>query len=159
MCKGLTSTVILALALCFPLLAGEAYTEASGIHFLGMDLWVDSGNEALAAYQVEINYEPTLVKIVGIEGGQGDAYADAPYYDQKGFESGRIIVAAFTIRDDAPKGRTRVARIHVAVEGDVEPKLICKLIVAAKPGGQRISSRIELVPAMHEKRSDEREKK
>ena len=159
MYKALMSLVILALALCPPLLAGETNLAPSGVHFLGMDLWVDSGDEALAAYQVEITYEPGSVRIVGLEGGQGSAYQNAPYYDQNGFESGRIIVAAFTTGTDVPRGRTRVARIHVAVEGNVPPELTCRLMAAAKPGGLRISPKVELVPAMKGTQSDEKEKK
>ena len=159
MCRSLTGAVILALALCSPLLVGEADIVSSGVHFLGMDLWVDSGEEALAAYQVEITYDRNSVKIVGLEGGQGGTYKNAPYYDQNGFESGRIIVAAFTTGTDAPRGRTRVARIHVAVEGNVPPELTCRLMAAAKPGGRRISPKVELIPTLQEKRTDEKERK
>ena len=154
MCKGFMTMAILVLALYQPLPA-----KTNGIHFLGMDLWVDSGNEALAAYQVEITYDRSAVKIVGLEGGQAGAYTNAPYYDQKGFESGRIIVAAFTISRDAPKGRTRVATVHIAAEGNATPDLTCKLMTAAKTGGRRISPGVELLPASQEKRTDEKEKK
>jgi hypothetical protein len=139
MCKGFMTVAILVLALYQPMPA-----KTAGIHFLGMDLWVDSHNEALAAYQVEITYDRSAVKIVGLEGGQAGSFTNAPYYDQKGFESGRIIVAAFTTDKDAPKGQTRVATIHIAVEGNAKPKLTCKLMTAAKSGGQRISPGVEL---------------
>jgi hypothetical protein len=158
MAKGFMTAAILALALYQPLIA-ETNRPPSGIHFLGMDLWVDSGNDALAAYQVEITYDRSAVRIVGLEGGQAGSYKNAPYYDQKGFESGRIIVAAFTTGKDTPKGRTRVATIHIAVEGNATPELTCKLMTAAKSGGQRISPGVELVHASQEKRTDEKEKK
>jgi hypothetical protein len=157
--KSLMSAVILALALSPLLLAGEPNHSSSGVHFLGMDLWVDSGDEALAAYQVEITYDRNTVKIVGLEGGQKGSYTNAPYYDQKGFESGGIIVAAFTTGKDAPKGRIRVARIHIAVEGTIKPELTFKLMTAAKPGGRRINPKIELIPALQEKRTGEKENK
>jgi hypothetical protein len=158
MAKGFMTAVVLVLALYQPLPA-KTNQPPAGIHFFGMDLWVDSGNEALAAYQVEITYNHSAVKIVGLEGGQAGSYTNAPYYDQKGFESGRIIVAAFTTDKDAPMGRTRVATIHIAVERNAAPDLTCKLMAAAKSGGQRISPGVELVPASLEKRTDEREKK
>ncbi|MBN2319236.1 MAG: hypothetical protein JXR49_09175 [Acidobacteria bacterium] len=156
MYKALMSLVILTL--CSPLFAGEINLAPSRVRFLSVDLWVDSG-EALAAYQVEITYDRNSIRIVGLEGGQVEAYRDAPYYDQKGFESGRIILAAFTTGTDAPKGRTRVAIIHVAVEGNIRPELTCRLMAAAKPGGRRISPKVDLIPALQEKRTDEKEKK
>jgi hypothetical protein len=158
MAKCFMTAVILVLALYQPLIA-KTNQPPAGIHFFGMDLWVDSGNEALAAYQIEITYNRSSVKIVGLEGGQAGSFANAPYYDQKGFESGRIIVAAFTTDKDAPKGRTRVATIHIAVEGNATPELTGKLMTAAQSGGRRITPGVELVPASQEQRTDEKEKK
>ena len=49
---------------------------------------------------------------------------------------------------------------HLAtVEGNVPPELTCRLMAAAKPGGRRISPKVELIPALHEKRTDEKERK
>jgi hypothetical protein len=156
--KGFTAALILMLALHQPLIS-YANQPSAEIRFLGMDLWIDSGGDGLAAYQVEITYDRRAVRIVGLEGGQSGSYTNAPYYDQKGFESGRIIVAAFTTDQDAPKGRIRVATIHIAVEGNAAPGLTCKLMTAAQSGGRRITPGIELAPASQEQRTDEKEKK
>jgi len=133
-------TAIVVLVLC-GLLRAE---EPAGVVFRAVDLWMDSGEEALAAYQVEIAYDAGRVKIVGLEGGVPETYREAPFYDRKGFEGGRIIVAALTTENNAPKGRARVARLHLAVEGEGGPELSASLMAAARPGGERIEPTVEL---------------
>ena len=113
--------------------------------FRALDLWVDAGDSPLAAYQIECNYNPKQVKIVGIEGGEAKAYNPAPYYDRAGKTGGRIIIAAFTIEDEeAPKGRTRVARLHLRVEGEGDADVSLSLVTAARPGGDRIEPEVSL---------------
>jgi hypothetical protein len=132
---------------CFAQTAGDddPLSEEAAAAFHALDLYIDSGREPLAAYQVEITYDRAAVRIVGLEGGDPPAYAKAPYFDRAGFRAGRIIVAAFTADDEsAPKGRFRAARIHVAVDRGVEPRLDVTLTAAAKPGGERISPKVEL---------------
>jgi hypothetical protein len=63
------------------------------------------------------------VVLVGIEGGEGGehaAYAKPAYYDPAALApegGGRVILAAYSTAKDLPTGRTRVARLHVMVEG------------------------------------------
>jgi hypothetical protein len=126
---------------CAPTSAEEPPT------FRAYDLIIDSRTERLAAYQVEFTYPAGMVKIVGLEGGEG-VYASAPYYDRKGFEGGHIIIAAFTTKhDQAPTGATRVARIHLAVSAGVEPELAVRLVTAAKPGGTILNPSVKLKAA------------
>ncbi len=127
------------MALLCPLHAGQ-----DTVSFRAIDLWVGSGKAPLAAYQVEVTYDAEHVKIVGLEGSGTEAFRDAPYYDRKGFEGGRIVVAAFTLDEHAPTGNTRVARIHIAVENGEQPNLSAKLVTAAKPGGKRIKPTVKL---------------
>ncbi|MBN1674548.1 MAG: hypothetical protein JXR37_26100 [Kiritimatiellae bacterium] len=120
-------------------------SESTGLTFRPFDLWVDAGGEQLAAYQVELAYDKAQVRIVGLEGGEG-VYKNPPYFDRAGFEGGRIVVAAFTTSPDTPKGKVRVARIHLAVHGAADPKINMRLVTAAKPGGERIAPAIDLKP-------------
>jgi len=115
-----------------------------GIQFQTVDLYMNSGKRELAAYQVEIYYPAETVKIVGVEGGDKQAFQTPPTYDERGFEGGRIILAAFTEEDTCPKGRTRVARIHLALESVEEADIQGELMAAAEKGGKRFSPRIEL---------------
>ena len=134
-----------AAALACLLLAGLAPGEER-VRFLPLDVFVDSGEERLAAYQIEVTYDASRVKIVGIEGGEAEGFREAPYYDRKGMTAGRIVIAAFVPDDDAaPSGRTRVARLHLRVEGDGELDCTVRLVTAARPGGGQIEPEVELV--------------
>ena len=140
-----------ALASLF-IIVGVAAGEES-VRFRALDVVVDSGEEALAAYQIEVQYDSSRVKIVGIEGGEAEGFKEAPYYDGKGMTAGRIVIAAFVADDeDAPQGRTRVARLHlrVEVEGEGTPEISIELVTAARPGGGRIEAEVGLVYAKGE---------
>ncbi len=121
---------------------GEVYSSEKDAHvtFRTANIFIDSGREALAAYQVEITYDKEHVKIVGLEGGETGAFSEPPYYDAAGMEGGRIVVAAFTSDDNKnPKGNTRVARVHLQFLGIPSVEFEIKLVTAAKTGGERIT--------------------
>ncbi len=115
--------------------------------FVAVDLYVDSGERKLAAYQLEITYQ-TRVKVLSLEGGEPAAFSAAPHYDPAGMTGGRIVIAAFTTDDEnAPEGRNRVARLHLWVEGGGAPELTARLMVAARPGGEHIEAKVEVAQA------------
>jgi hypothetical protein len=122
------------------LLAVRAYPQpAPDGRFEAVDVFVDSGDVPLAAYQFELAAEVGQITIVGIEGGDPAAFKEAPYYDPAALNrQHRIIVAAFSTARDLPKGVTRVARVHVYVTGDTEPQYVVALKVAASADGERI---------------------
>ena len=124
----------------------------SGVRFEAFDVIVDSGAATLAAYQVEIKADGTgqrsmppdaKITLVGVEGGEHAAFKDAPHYDPAALHEDRlkdrIILAAFNTGADLPAGKTRVARIHVQVEG---PELAFKVVVmaAATADGTKIDA-------------------
>jgi len=113
--------------------------------FMPVDVFVDSGNKQLVAYQLEITYDHKQVKIISLEGGEPEAFKDAPHYDPAGMTRGRIIIAAFTTdHAGAPKGKNRLARLHLTAEGHGTPKLKVTVVAAAKPGGKRLDAKAEL---------------
>ncbi len=90
----------------------------NAIRFESVDVFVDSGPQPLAAYQFELTApaEPGFQSvIVGVEGGEHAAYASPPYYDPKALQNDRIIIASFSLAEELPTGRTRVARLHMQV--------------------------------------------
>jgi hypothetical protein len=108
--------------------------------FVTVDFYIDS-DKPLAAYQFELM--ASNAKIAGLEGGNVKAFAEAPYYDPTALKGGRIVVAAFTTDENAPKGKIRVARLHLMETGpaDYTPKLT----LAAQPGGELIHPKLEIV--------------
>ena len=120
--------------------AGSAGAAGAAERFEAVDIYINAKGEALAAYQFEFTAKKGDVAILSLEGGAHAAFRDAPYYDPAALTKGRIIVAAFQTGGGLPKGRTRVARIHLMVRGDVVPEYEVKLIVAASDEGTAINA-------------------
>ena len=141
-------------------IAGWSDKQAEDVSFTGgMDPVLptpfrigQAGAATLAAYQVEIKADGTgqrpmppdaKITLVGVEGGEHAAFKDAPHYDPAALHEDRlkdrIILAAFNTGADLPAGKTRVARIHVQVEG---PELAFKVVVmaAATADGTKIDA-------------------
>jgi hypothetical protein len=140
-------TPIILAGICFivPVLAQQSEqdysTVQSGVRFAPLHIYIDSGNW-LAAYQFELKATAGQIKIVGVEGGQHKAFKEAPYYDPAALANDRIIIAAFSTGSDLPKGRTRIATIHLQIIGDTEPEYELKLAVAGDADGKEIPAEI-----------------
>ncbi len=131
--------------------AGEtdapARGQAPGVRFTHFDVFLDSGDKALGAYQVELRCTTSNVTLVGIEGGEHGAYKEPPYYDPAALHNprgSRVILAAFNTGSDLPAGKTRVARIHVQVTGPA-PEFVTRLVAAADGSGGPIEAAVTLV--------------
>jgi hypothetical protein len=107
--------------------------------FSYVDVYLDAKAESLAAWQLEFTAEKGHATVVGIEGGEHPAFAkNPPYYDPAAMGQNRVILAAFSTDNDLPKGKARIARIHLMIEGE-PPKYAAKLVVAANSAGKTIS--------------------
>jgi len=115
--------------------------STNAIRFQAVEIFADSQTAALAAYQVKFNVTSGNAKIVGIEGGEQPAFAEAPFYDPKAIQHERVILAAFSTlpADKLPRGKTRVATIHLQVTGTDELKFETKLATAASSDGRKIA--------------------
>ena len=132
-------TILLGL-LCGHAWAQSPATNAAGIRFEAVDVFVDSPDKAIAAYQLEFAVTNGVAKIVGIEGGEHPAFREAPLYDPKAMQGERVVIAAFSTDPDLPSGKTRVATIHLQVTGPAEPKLGMRLQVVADSKGKKITA-------------------
>jgi hypothetical protein len=117
-------------------------TVQSNVRFAPLHIYLDSGNKTLAAFQFELKAVAGQIKIVGVEGGQHKAFEEAPYYDPAALANDRIIIAAFNTGSELPKGRIRIATIHLQIIGNAEPDYELKLIVAADADANEISAKI-----------------
>ena len=130
---------ILFCALTFSLFGQQ---PAADVHFRAIDIYVDSGNTPLAAYQLEFSVTNVPTTIVGIEGGSPKAFREPPFYDPKAMQGERVIIAAFSTEtaEHLPSGKTRVATIHIMTTGAARPAFELKLQVAADSAGKLISA-------------------
>jgi hypothetical protein len=124
------------------LCAQQQAREEGPSRFSAVDIYVDSKNAPLAAYQIEFSATNGVAKIVGIEGGDSGAFHEPPFYDAKAIQHERVIIAALntSAADKLPSGKTRIATIHLQIVGDATPQFQLTLQVAANPDGNRISA-------------------
>lgn len=126
---------------------GPNDVEQDAVRFEAIDVFVDSGDQPLAAYQFELTSEERGLEIVGIEGGEHTAFKEPPFYDPKAMNHNRVILAAFNTGQDLPAGRVRVARIHVQVTGPGQREYHTKLLVSATVEGQQIQAQLSIEKA------------
>lgn len=143
--RGIKGDYWMILLFVLLLVASVAAPAIAETHFRTWALVIDPAGEPLAAWQVELACDPAAVKIVGVEGGPSP-WAEAPHYDPKGLEAGRLVIAAFTLAPRPPAGATRVARIHVQEDEWGDHLIRAKLTAAADPDGRRIGATVRLVP-------------
>lgn len=118
---------------------GVVFNEAEGADrgFRAVDLVLDPRGRGLGAYQLTLAL-PKGVLLVGVEGGAHAAYSEPAYYDPEALHAGsdgggadRVILAAFSLDEDLPRERTRIARLHLQVETDEAVVLAPMLTLAA----------------------------
>ena len=112
------------------------------VYFVPVGVYVDSGDKGLGVYQIEIKAIQGNVKIVGVEGGEHEAFKEPPYYDAAALKGGRIILATFSTQDDLPTDRTKVATVHMQVTGDVLPEYEVIVNVVGDSAGQAIDAAV-----------------
>lgn len=105
--------------------------------FAWFEIWIDSGDLPLAAWQAELKLLTPGGRIVGIEGGEPTAFREPPYYDPRALRAERAVLAAFStaMQDSLPRGRCRVATVHVEIPGGAEPAAALVFETAAGPDG------------------------
>jgi hypothetical protein len=133
-------------------------TEGAGaaMRFAALDVVIDAGKGELGCYQVEVNALEG-VKVVGIEGGDG-IFGVPPFYDPEALVDGeRIVVASFSTEapGQLPRGRVRVARVHVTAPVGMDDaallKMPSRLVVATDGDGKTIAARLSLAVYQGEK--------
>jgi len=135
-------SVSLMLALLHSRVGQAATRIGPKVRFAPLYIYLDSGNRPLAAFQFELKAAAGQIKIVGVEGGQHKAFKEAPYYDPAALANDRIIIAAFNTGRELPKGRTRIATVHLQIIGEAEPDYELKLTVAADADAKEIPAGI-----------------
>lgn len=136
----------ISLLLCLGLAFTATAQERAAIRFVTVDVFVDSHDQPLAAYQLEVAARRGNAKLAGIEGGEHAAFSRPPYYDPKAIQQERVILAAFNAAkaDGLPKGRTRVATLHVQITGAEPPEFAAKLVTAGNAAGRKIGATASL---------------
>lgn len=113
--------------------------------FAAFDVLIDSGKTPLAAYQVRIVSTSGDVTLVGIEGSDHPAFSAAPYYDKHAILNKQIIVAAYSLANSLPTGKTRVATLMVRLGNGAKPDWHITLQVAGGADGKPVTATASIV--------------
>ncbi len=136
------------LFLLLPLLciAAAPGDRAPASRFTYVDVMIDPKGQPLAAWQLEFTAEVGQISLVGVEAGDGPAYAKRPpYYDPAALAGNRIILGDYSLDLNLPKTKTRVARLMLEIRGDTKPQYVTKLIAAANADGKTIPVELSIV--------------
>ncbi len=136
--------VLVLLAVLLSCTSAASGTQVAG-RFRPVEIWIDSGTTPLAAYQVEVQADGA--DIVGVEGGAPAAFSQPPHYDPAALRGHRIILAAFSTGDDLPRGRVRVATLHMREAAGAEPTYRIELMAAAGADGAPLTPTVEIAPS------------
>ena len=122
--------------------------QSEDAYFATVDLFVVS-DTPVAAWQVELTEQRGAMQIVGIERGDDSTFRDPPFYDRVAVERGatdRVVLASFSLSDAAqlPRGRVRVARVHVRATGSAEPDYEARLVAAGTADGRPIDAQVNI---------------
>jgi hypothetical protein len=129
---------------CGELSAQTSTSAKEDTRFVAVDIFVDSNDKPLAAYQLEFSVTNNVAKIVGIEGGEHTAFVEPPFYDPQAMQRERVIIAAFSTEpvNKLPTGRTRVATIHLQFAGATSPAFESKLQATADAEGNKVLAEV-----------------
>lgn len=149
---------------CIALTATSGHSQpdrakAPGMHFVYVDISIDSAAAPLAAYQVEFaglfpDGVDGAVQLVGVEGSggtTGTAFSSPPAYDPAALALNRVIIADFSTAPaaDLPRGKFRVARLHLSVENKsgapATPEYMVQIMAAGAPDGTRIQATASVI--------------
>jgi len=126
---------------CLGCIRSERHTrDTDSGRFMPLDIYVDSGDTPLAAYQIEIEDTSQVSAIVGIEGGEHHAFKEPPYYDSAAIDNHHVILASFSLNSSLPTGKTRVATIHLLVHDRDGPDFILRHCITADPDGRSFTA-------------------
>jgi hypothetical protein len=109
--------------------------------FAAYDVFVDSGDKSLGAWQFEWLVRGGGARIVGLEGGDA-AFAKAPHYDPAALQGGRILVAAYATDRELPRGKSRVARVHLMIDAGAKPEFAVQLQACAGGDGAALAANV-----------------
>ena len=124
-----------------------ACLSSRAAEFALFDVYVDTGEEPLAAYQLKLSDERAAVKIISVEGGEHASFREPPKFDAKAIQRDVIKIAAFSLdaKEKLPTGRVRVASLHVEIGPGLTPAWKAAVEAAARPGGGKISAEISIL--------------
>lgn len=111
------------------------------VRFTPVHIYLESEEEGIAAYQVEIVAVSGDAQIVGVEGSENPGFEKAPFYDPSALMGGKIVIAGFSTDTSLPRGKKRVATLHMRESGKRDVIYEIRTIAVADEDGSPIWAR------------------
>ena len=119
----------------------ESISAEGAARFVPIAIYLDGGDEQIAAYQVELKVIAGDAQIVGVEGSDLPGFTDPPRYDPAALFGGRIILGAFNTEQALPRGSQRTAVVHMRESGDTKVVYELTRVVTANLNGETVNAR------------------
>ena len=142
------AALVITMALPRPAHA-EDKNAAEETTFSTVDVVVDTGDATLGAYQLDLRFDDSRVRLVGVESGAD--LDDIPVYDPRALRGDRVVLAGVRIEEPHPRGRVHVAVLHVEHPVPLTPRLRAADVVVADHEGRRVAATLE-TPSREENR-------
>ena len=105
-----------------------------------VNLWFDTQGKPLGAYSVVLKYDPNIVQIAEVKGGES-YFSGVPYVDKKDFQKGQVRIMAYHPHESGPAGQILVARIYFKAIQPGLAHLDLKVETLVNPQGDPIDLR------------------
>lgn len=108
-----------------------------------VDVYVDTLEQPLAGYEIEVAGDRGRLAVTGVEGGDPMGFSDPPAC--RTGPDGKTVISASCRGQYFPVGKTRVARLSIRMAGSDPPRWHrVRLRHAAAPDGERLQARLVL---------------
>ncbi|RME82661.1 MAG: hypothetical protein D6785_07605 [Planctomycetota bacterium] len=101
-------------------------------------IWVHSGIEELGTYSVILEFDPQIIKLKRIKGGE-PPFDSMPFANKEDFLKGKVKIMAYHVEEKGPVGQTLVAKLFFQGLQPGTSPLKLSLEMATNPEGKRLA--------------------
>jgi hypothetical protein len=123
----------------------SAPSASAGSKQVTMDIYANTQNASLAAWELELAYDNSRFAISRIHTDGHNSEFDPLYYDANGFQSGILRIGGYDLLKPGRKGQIKLARVIFTSTDDRADKLGYRLISACDRWGQPTRPIIQLI--------------
>ncbi len=119
--------------------AGPAKSEqARRVPAGSVDIFIDCGEEELAAYTIELRFNPSIARVMRVESADGGGFPGAPMSDPQSYGTGVTRIVALHAGGGLAKGRVPVARVVFDPVSSGSSPISVSILSLYNPQGRRV---------------------
>ena len=110
-----------------------------------VDIYLDTGSHPLAAYTIELRYDPQVVAVLDVSHPGRGGFPGTPMVEPASFARGVTRIVGLHTGASLPRGRVRVARVHFRpASASGSSSLSVSILGIYGPGGKPINGQAVL---------------